>query len=438
VRILYVSQYFPPEMGAPSARVFELSREWARLGHDVTVLTGFPNHPTGVIPAEYRGQWVRQEIIERIRVVRTPIYAAANRGLMRRSANYCSFSASASVVGPWLVGSRPDVVVATSPQLLTGVAGAWLATVLRAPFVFDVRDLWPRSIVEVGAMRADSPAIRALEVLERSLYRRAQQIVAVTHSFVDEIAAKGISRDKISVVTNGVDLDLFAPNSRDEARRRLALPGAAFVVSYVGTHGMAHGLETAIDAAAVLADEDVHFLFVGEGAEKAKLRQYARDRGLRNVEFWDQCPRDEVAKVLAASDLCLVLLRDRPVFRTVIPSKLFEIMGAARPILSTVDGEAREILNSSGAGVFVPAENPALLAEAIRSLKASPSRLREMGTAGRTHVERHYSRPVLARRYLTILESVARRKATSGLRSEFDPGPSRTNGRASFVQRLLG
>ncbi len=407
MKILFVSQYFPPEMGAPAARVYELSREWAHAGHDVTVLTGFPNHPTGVIPPEYRGSLVRRESVDGIRVVRTPIYAAANKGLVRRSANYVSFGLSASTVGIGLV-SRPDIVIGTSPQMLTAIAGLWIARWFRVPFVFDVRDLWPRSIVEVGAMPANSPLVRALELVEQSLYERSDHIVVVSEGFIEEIVAKKIERQKISVITNGVDLELFRPRDRDEARRRLGLSTTEKIVSYVGTHGMAHGLGTALEAAQSLRADNVRLLFVGEGAEKARLQEQARKLQLENVTFWDARPRDEVADVLSASDVCIVLLRDLPVFKTVIPSKLFEIMAAARPIVMTVDGEARRLLDRSGGGVFAPPENPAVLAETIRGLIRSPERADALGRAGRLHVEQCYSRTALASQYIRVLESVLR------------------------------
>jgi glycosyltransferase involved in cell wall biosynthesis len=408
VKILYVSQYFPPEMGAPAARVHELSREWVAQGHDVTVLTGFPNHPTGVIPPEYRGQMIRRDEVDGIRVVRTPIFAAANKGLFRRSLNYASFGASASTVGAALTG-RPDVLVATSPQFLTAVAGMWLAALKRVPFVFEVRDLWPRSIVEVGAMEAGSAAIRAMEHVERLLYRRADHIVAVTDSFVDEIAEHGIPREKISVVTNGVDLELFQPQCKVAAREALGFPPNGLLASYVGTHGMAHGLDVVLDAARTVADRGVRFLLVGEGAEKAKLKARAAAEGITNVTFWDQQPRDRVSQIVAASDVCLVLLRDLPLFRTVIPSKIFEFMGAARPIVTTVDGESRSIIERAGAGVFSPPENAEALVGAVLKLAACRERLHTVGQAGRSFVERHYARPVLAGRYLEVLEQVAAR-----------------------------
>jgi glycosyltransferase involved in cell wall biosynthesis len=308
------------------------------------------------------------------------------------------------------------VVIATSPQILTGVAGLVLARAKRVPFVFDVRDLWPRSIVEVGALAADSVAIRALEQLERTLYHSAAHIVVVTSSFVDEIAATGIPRSKLSVITNGVDLELFRPAPRAQARRALGL-GDEFLVSYVGTHGMAHGLDHVLDAARLLSSDGVRFLLVGEGAEKAALRARAAGEGIANVSFWDQRPRGDVARILAASDLCLVTLRDKPLFRTVIPSKIFEFMGAGRPILTTVEGESRAIVERAGAGVFCAPEDPAALATAVRALREQPERLARLGAQARRHAEAEYSRDALARRYLTLLQAVV--AGADGARSTY-------------------
>lgn len=402
MKILYASQYFPPEMGAPAARVHEMSREWVRLGHQVTVLTGFPNHPTGVVPPEYRGQWLRRDIIDGIQVVRVPIYAAANKGFAKRIVNYLSFGASASAVGPF-VATRPDVVIATSPQFLTAVAGYWLSRLYRVPFVFEVRDLWPRSIVEVGAMSATSPVVKVLEQIELFLYRSASRIVVVTESFVDEIRARGIDRSKLSVITNGVDLDLFQPGSRQEARARLGLPADGFIATYVGTHGMAHGLDMLLDAAARLVADGITLLLVGEGAEKAALRERATREGIRNVVFWDQRPRSEIADVCAAANVCLVLLRGKELFRTVIPSKIFEFMGAGRAIHTTVDGESRSIIERAGAGVFSPPEDVEAFVATMRGYAASPAALDELGMSGRRYAEANYSRPALAARYADLL-----------------------------------
>jgi glycosyltransferase involved in cell wall biosynthesis len=402
VKILYVSQYFPPEMGAPAARVHEMSREWVRLGHQVTVLTGFPNHPTGVIPPEYRGQWLRRDIVDGIQVVRVPIYAAANKGFAKRIANYLSFGASASAVGPFVAG-RPDIIIATSPQFLTAVAGFWLSRLYRVPFVFEVRDLWPSSIVAVGAMSASSPVVKTLEQVELFLYRAASRVVVVTESFVDEICARGIDRSRLSVITNGVDLDLFRPSSRQEARARLGLPQEGFIATYVGTHGMAHGLSMLLDAAPRLGADGITLLLVGEGAEKASLEVRAAREGLRNVIFWDQRPRNEIAEVYAAANVCLVLLRAKQLFKKVIPSKIFEFMGAGRAIHTTVDGESRSIIERAGAGIFSPPEDVEAFVATLHKCAANPADLDELGKSGRRYAEANYSRPVLAARYAEIL-----------------------------------
>ena len=412
MKILYVSQYFPPEMGAPSARVHEMSRAWVQLGHQVTVLTGFPNHPTGVIPSEYRGQWFRRDIVDGIQVVRVPIYAAANKGFAKRIANYLSFGASASVFGPFMAG-HPDLVIATSPQFLTAVAGYWLSRLYRVPFVFEVRDLWPSSIVAVGAMPATSPVVKALEQIELFLYRAASHVVVVTESFVDEICARGIDRSKLSVITNGVDLDLFRPSSRQEARTRLGLP-AGFIATYVGTHGMAHGLGMLLDAAPRLAADGITLLLVGEGAEKAALKERATREGLKNVIFWDQRPRNEIADVYAAANVCLVLLRGKQLFKTVIPSKIFEFMGAGRAIHTTVDGESRVIIERAGAGVFSAPEDLDAFVTTLRKCAATPGDLDELGKSGRRYAEANYSRPALASRFADLLvRLVAARSADS-------------------------
>jgi glycosyltransferase involved in cell wall biosynthesis len=407
VRILYVSQYYPPEMGAPASRVSQLARAWAADGHDVTVLTGFPNHPTGIIPPEYRGApYIRREEDHGVHVVRTPIYAAPNKGLVKRSLNYLSYGASASLLGPWL--SKPDVVIGTSPQFLTAVAGYWIAKAKRVPFVFEVRDLWPRSIVEVGAMPANSPIVKAMEQAEMFLYRHSDRIVAVTDSFVDEISARGIDRQRISVIKNGVDLGLFTPGPRDNAvREQLGLQGK-FVATYVGTHGMAHGLGTILDAAALLKSDDrFRFVLVGEGADKQALVQRAQAEGLTNVLFIGQQPHAAIPDYVRAADATVVLLKAKDLFKTVIPSKIFEFMGAGRPIVIGVDGEARGLVEQSGGGVFVPPESAERLVTELRRLADHPAEAEAMGQRGRTFVEQHFSRGVLARRYVEILSAVA-------------------------------
>jgi glycosyltransferase involved in cell wall biosynthesis len=408
VRILYVSQYFPPEMGAPAARVHELSREWVRLGHDVTVLTGFAHHPTGVKAPGDRGVLTRRETVDGIRVIRTYVYATANKGTVKRMASYASFMLSAATVGRCRV-SRPDVVIATSPQLLCGVAGYALARTLGAPFVFEVRDLWPESILAVEALR-DSALIRALKGVARFLYTRSEQIVTVGEGYRRGIHARyGIPEEKMAVVRNGIDTSLFVPGPRDNEVRRAHGWGDRFVVMYVGTHGMAHALHLVLEAARELRDEpDKLFVFVGEGAEKDNLKRQAAGWPLANVQFIDQQPKARVPLFYAACDLGLVTLRDTPLFQEVLPSKLFEYLGMERPVLLNVGGDARQVVEDAGAGEYVPAGNVPALVDAVRRLAGHRDRLAAMGRSGRQFVLEHYDRRALAERYLEILTPLCR------------------------------
>src|SRR5262245_39228050 len=409
MRILFLSHYYHPEVNAPANRVGQLARAWADDGHDVTVLTGFPNHPTGIVPPAYRGRpYIRHEFDRGVHVARTPIYAAPNKGILRRSLNYASYAMSAATVGPFIT-TRPDIVVATSPQFLTAVAGYALARTKRVPFVLEVRDLWPASIVDVGAMHPGSLVVHTLEAAERFLYRHADHIVVVTDSFVEAIAAHGIPRSKISVVKNGVDLEMFRPGPTENGvRERLGLRDK-FVAAYIGTHGMAHGLGTIVEAAALLRHDDRYrFLLIGDGAEKSSLQQRAASEGLTNVLFLDQIPHEAIPDHIRAADVTLVLLRDRVLFRSVIPSKIFEFMGTARPIVIGVDGEARRLVEDAGAGVFVPPEDPKTLVATLRRLDADPIARSRMGQSSRNFVERRFSRRAQARLYLQYRHPVGR------------------------------
>lgn len=408
MRIAYLSQYYPPEPGAPAARVSELARAWVRAGHEVTVLSGLPHHPTGIVPPRYRRRPLVVEDDEGVRVVRTWLYASPNAGVVRRSATYASYLLSASALGQ-LALRRPDVVVATSPQFLVGVAGRVVSALRGVPFVFEVRDLWPESIVAVGALSAQHPVIRGLELLERGLYRSARAIVVVSPAFKRILVARGVPAGKLHVVTNGVDLARFRPRGRDTAlRQRLGL-GDAPVVAYVGTHGMAHGLDTLLEAAKRLEDGPAQFLFVGEGAERGRLEARARELGLTRIRFLGSLPRDEIPEVYATADVCVVPLRKSELFKTVLPSKIFEILAMQRPLVLSVDGEARRLVERSGGGVFTPPEDAAAMAQALRELTADPGRAAELGRRGRAFVEAEFDRERLALDYLDVLQGVASR-----------------------------
>jgi glycosyltransferase involved in cell wall biosynthesis len=411
MKILYVSQYFPPEMGAPAGRVHELSREWVRAGHRVTVLTGFAHHPTGVKAAGDRGRLTRRERIDGIDVVRCYVFAAPNAGVGKRMVSYASFMLSAAVIGALRV-ARPDVVVATSPQLLCACAGRALALRFRVPFVFEVRDLWPESILAVEAMQ-DNWVVRSLKGLARHLYRTSDRIVTVGEGYKRQIERLyGIDPGKMDVVPNGIDPELFSPAPRDNEIRRELGWGDRTVAMYVGTHGMAHALHGVLEAARRLQDvRELLFVFVGEGARKEELVRQAAAAGLDNVQFIGQQPKARVPAFYAACDLGLVTLRRTPLFQEVLPSKIFEYLAMERPLILSVDGEARQLVEAAGAGRFVEPENPEALAAALRELAGDRRRLAEMGRRGRSFVLAHYQRSALAERYARLLAQVVAGRA---------------------------
>jgi glycosyltransferase involved in cell wall biosynthesis len=412
MKILFLSQYFPPEMGAPAARVSELSKCWAQAGERVTVVTTFPNHPNGVIPPEYRGMKFLKEETGGYTVLRSWIYIAANKGFFKRLVCFLSFMASSAFVGIFRAG-KCDAVIATSPQIFVGLSG-WLVSVFkRRPFVLEVRDLWPDSAIQLKILR--NPFLIWLSRrLEHFLYRRAHLIVPVSESIRDEIRAHGIAPERIELVPNGIDPDLFSPGERDnEKRERLGIGRGDFLVSYIGTHGMSHGLDNVVEAAALLKGrKDIHFVFIGDGARKEKLIALSQERAVENLHFLPPQPKQEIPAWLAASDVCLVSLLNLPVFNTVLPSKMFEIMACERPALMVGGGECVKLVENAEAGIAVPPASPQELADAIVRLAQEPERLREYGANGRRYVLEHFNRGKLAQRYL------------DRLRTDFSPDPS--------------
>lgn len=393
-------------MGAPAARADELSRHWARMGHEVTVLTGFPNHPTGEVPVEWRSRLrglFYSERVTGVKVARTWLWPLPNRKAYERILNYASFWLSASLRG--LLLSKPDVVIATSPQLLCALAGWWLAWCKRVPFVFEVRDLWPESLAAVGAGGEGSVLHRVLGAIAGFLYRRSQHIVVVTPAFKEHlIQVWRVPSQKISVVENGVETDLFRPCPP------AIVPGTEgrFVICYIGTMGWAHGLESLIAAAERLREgfPEGIFLMIGEGAEKERIVELAAARGLTNICFLAQQPREQIPAYIAGADICLVILRKTELFKTVIPTKLLEYMACEKPVIVAVDGQARQIVEAAGGGVFVEPDDSDALAAAIPALAADSEGRRRMGICGRQYIVSRLSREQTARTYIGVLEEL--------------------------------
>jgi glycosyltransferase involved in cell wall biosynthesis len=424
VKILYVSQYFPPEMGAPAARAAELSKHWRRMGHEVTVLTGFPNHPTGVVPREWRARLRRlhyTETVDGVRVVRTWLWPLPNRKAHERIRNYTSFCISAAISG--LPLQKPDVLIATSPQLLCALAGWFLAWRKRVPFIFEVRDLWPESLAAVGAGGAGTFLHRALGAIAGFLYRHADLIVVVSPAFREHLALHWkVTPEKIAVVENGVETHIFQFDEKAfELRKELFLQDRTedhfasrtedrFLICYIGTMGNAHGLETLIAAADELrtAFPAAMFLVIGEGAEKARIVELAARRGLGNIRFLGQQPHDRIPAYISASDLCLVMLKKTELFKTVIPTKMLEYMACEKPVIVAVDGQARKIIDEADAGVFVEPENCRELVQAILRLSTEMEGRKEMGKNGRQYVLKNFSREKKAKDYICVLETLLR------------------------------
>lgn len=403
MRILFLSDNFPPEVNAPASRTFEHCREWVKAGHQVTVITCNPNFPQGRLFEGHRNRLLpTHETVEGIEVVRVWSFITANEGFAKRVLDYLSFALTAFLAG---LRQRPDVIVATSPQFFTTLAGAALSMVKRRPWIFEVRDLWPESIAAVGAMKS-GPVLRWLEKLELALYRSADRVVVVTDAFKRNLTGRGIPADKIGVVTNGVLLDSFVPREKDaELVERFGLEGKT-VIAYIGTHGSAHGLDFILDCAADLQDRPVHFLFVGAGAERQALLDKAAALKLANASFVEPVPKAEVKRYIATCDMMLVPLRKADTFLSVIPSKIFEAAAMRRPILLGVDGQAREIVEQYGAGLYFEPENKVAFTAALD--QAQDPEVQQRLLQGCDALARAYDRRRLAGAMLDEVQAAAR------------------------------
>lgn len=406
MRILLVTHYFPPEIGAPQARLSETARAWAHDGDHVTVLTGMPNHPTGVVHREYRGRLRCVEQVDDYEIVRTWLYATANEGIVRKTLSHLSFMVTSVLLG-WKRTGRPDVVVVSSPTFFS-IFSAWLlARAKRARFVVEVRDLWPAIFVELGVLKQPL-VIRMLEALEMAAYRAADEVIVVSDGFRDNIVKRGISPQRVHTIRNGATLARFEASADPETRRKLNPHPDDVLVLYIGAHGISHGLDAVLRAAALTRGKPIHYALVGEGAAKRDLARLAHAMSLDNVTMLPGVPSFEVPSHIAAADICLVPLRDVPLFSTFIPSKMFEYLAAGKAVVGAVRGEPAQILSEAGAIVVPPGDEDAM-ACAIVELAADTARRQTMGRVARDYVTEHFDRTVLAGRYRKILADAVER-----------------------------
>jgi glycosyltransferase involved in cell wall biosynthesis len=405
MRILYLTQYFPPEAGATQTRAYEMAKNWVRLGHQVTILTEFPNHPSGIIPSTYKGRLFERTNLDGIEVLRVWVKAAPLKNFQNRMLFYLTFMLNAIIAGLFLTRGKYSLLYATSPPLFVGGSALILSFIKRIPLVFEVRDLWPESAIALGEL-TNQKAILLATKLEEACYRRSLQVVVVTHGIYDRLAQRGISTDKLFFVPNGANTDLFTYTliGRERVRRELGLE-QKFIAIYAGIHGLAQGLETILETAGLLqASPKIHIILIGDGPKKAELVSLANSCNFPNLTLLPEKPRELIPDYLSAADVALIPLKKVDIFKGALPSKIFDSWACERPVLLSIDGEARSVVESAKGGIFVPPEEPAKMADALVYLMNSPDERQQMGENGLMYTRQNHSRAALAEKLILHLE----------------------------------
>ena len=401
MKILFFSHYYTPEGNAPATRVSALCERWVKAGHDVTVVTCPPNVPNGVVYDGYRNERI-SEVINGVKVERVKLYIAANKGAVKRMFNFVSYFLKALIAALRL--PTPDVVIATSPQIFCGYAGVWYKRIRRVPLVIEIRDIWPESM---GAVGANIPkfAYWALEKIEKAMYRTCDKLVTVGEGYKDRLMEKGVPGEKMSIVMNGTDLSVYKPQPKNDALlKKYGLKGK-FVVSYIGTVGMACGLDVVLDAAKEVPD-NVMFVVVGDGAHRTQLEGEAKKRHLENVIFTGRQPKAAMPAWVSSSDANLVHLRKMELFTTVMPSKIFESAGCKRPIIMGVDGYAKKLVMDAKAGLDMKPGDAESLVECVKTLVADSELCRTLGENAYSNIALVHNRDRQADDYLEILKGM--------------------------------
>ncbi|AIE61372.1 glycosyltransferase family 4 protein [Bacillus methanolicus] len=391
MRVIYLCQHFPPETGAPQIRVYEVSKELIKRGHQVEVLTAFPHHPKGVIPEEYRGMFYLFEDWDGIPVHRSWIYPSPKGSFWKRLASYFSFTFSAFYS---IFKSKPtDVIICNSPPLFLGITGYLGAKIKRAKFIFNVADIWPESAVELGILK-NKVFIRMAEWLENFLYKKSWKIATATEGIKEYMIRKGKNEKDVFLLPNGVNTDTFHPMPKDkDLLKEIGIENKK-VFMYAGTLGYAQGLDSVLRAAALLKERepDVHFLFVGDGQEREKLLKLKEDLKLDNVTFYGSVPVSEMPRMFSIADFSIVSLRNIELFKGARPSKIFPAISTGTPVLYCGDGESAAILEEYQCGKIAPPENPEGIASAVSELmKISENEYEQMCQNGRKLAVEQYS-----------------------------------------------
>jgi glycosyltransferase involved in cell wall biosynthesis len=398
MKILFLTDNYPPEVNALASRTSEHCQEWVKLGADVTIVTTAPNFPQGKVYPGYKNALIKKELIDGITVIRVWSYITANQGFIKRILDYLSFAVSSFLVCLFI---KTDIIIASSPQFFTTWSGCALGFFKRKPWVFELRDLWPESIKAVGAMKQGF-ALDFLEKVELFLYKKSSVIVALTPAFKKNLILRGIPDGLIKLVPNGTNLDLFTASEKDkDLANQLGIKNK-FVISYIGTHGMAHGLDFIISSLAFFNDDEIHFLFIGDGSEKKSLVSLKEKMNVTNCTLLGPIPKNEVPRYLSVSDVSLIPLKKSDTFKTVIPSKIFEAAGMRKPILLGVNGQAKQIVEQFNVGICFEPENRSSFIAAVKKIKKEKELYRNL-QLGCDKLAESYNRKNLAQEMYQIL-----------------------------------
>ncbi|MBI5302892.1 MAG: glycosyltransferase family 4 protein [Chloroflexi bacterium] len=404
MRILVLSQWYPPE---PDTRIHLLAKTLVARGHQVTAITGFPNYPSGHLYPGYSIRWRQWEIRDGVQVLRVPLYPNHNQSSIKRIANYASFALSASFLGAAWCGPA-DVMWVYHPPLTIGLPAWCISRLRRIPFVYEIQDLWPETLAATGMFRSRR-GMALVDRFARGVYARASAITVISPGFKRNLIAKGVPADKIHVIPNWADEELYYPVPRDETlAHEYGLLGK-FNIIYGGNLGAAQSLDNVLNAATLLNDlPDTQFVLVGDGVEEERLQRAVRERDIRNVRLIGRQPAEKMAQFFAWADALLVHLRRDPLFEITIPGKTIAYLACGRPILGAIAGDAAEMIRNAQAGIICAPEDPAALARAVRQLHAMPHTQREaMGQSGRRAFLDHYTRTVLIGRYEELFTQIA-------------------------------
>ena len=404
MKILLISENFYPETNAPGRRLYEHAKEWVNLGYEVTVLTSVPNAPKGKVFKGYKNKIFQTNKVDGIKIVRVWTFIAKNERFILRTLDFLSFMITSFIFGIFI--KRHDRIIVSSPQFLPVISGFLIAKLKRIPFILEIRDLWPESIVELGAIKKDSIIIKSLFSIAKYVYKKSALIVVVTKTFKEYLIEYGINKDKIIVIENGFNFErTLKPNKdKDIVRKEYNIPNNNFTISYIGTIGMSHGIEIILEAAILI--KDVNFLIIGEGSEKQALKKEASTRKIKNLFFIDNISWQEIININQIINANLVHLRNLELFKTVIPSKIFESMALRKPILAGLVGESLEIIKSSNCGVQVIPEKANSLANEIVKLKNDPSLCDELSKNGFILVNERYNRKILAKKMINKIKQI--------------------------------